>query len=288
MSRKTLIVMISLIALLSAISSLTGILSNSEGDIASYISVYGDPVELYNKGIYKMNSVSVAAQGIASDWITILLGIPVLLLSLRAYVRNSLKGQLVLIGILSYFIYTYTSYVFLWFYNPLFLIYVANMSLSLFATVGLICSMDFMAFGKSIDTSKKTKGYAMVQIIVSLGMGLMWLGVIIPTIQPARAPAILEHYTTLVIQGMDLGIVVPLAFYAGIQLMRKEMVGYFLTPIILTKGIAMLLAIFAMMVNMVLNDVNVGWFQLNIIPVFCISFAAAMYSYLNNVVRAVP
>lgn len=284
MSKRTIVILVIFIALLSTITSLMGVFSNNVGTLSVTTSVFDQSVELYGKGIYKMNSVSVAAQGIASDWVTMLFGIPVLILSMLHYRRGSLKGYLLLIGIISYFLYTYMSYVFLWFYNPLFLLYVVLMSLTLFALGGLIFAFDFESFKRTIPVEKKLKGYAFVQWIVGGGIGFMWLGLIVPTTIKGTVPQVLEHYTTLVIQGMDLGIVVPLAIYSGYKLLRKETIGYFLTPIILTKGATMLLAIFAMIINMLINGVVVSPIQLVMIPSFFLLFTWALFQYFKIII----
>jgi hypothetical protein len=62
----------------------------------------------------------------------------------------------------------------------------------------------------------------------------MWLGRIIPSYNN-KIVAGLEHYTTLVIQALDLGFIVPVAIISGILLIKNNSLGYLLAPIIIIK-----------------------------------------------------
>ena len=283
MSKNTISFITVGIIILSIMASLVGIMSNEPSPVESFDSIFENRIEVYRKGIYAMNSVSVAAQGIASDWVIMLVGVPGLILSFLAYRKEKIKGQLIFIGILSFFFYTYMSYVFLWFYNELFLVYVALMSMSAFAIAGVFATMDLNYFKKSINRKKTIIGYAIIQIVVAAGIGLMWLGTIVPNLIAGTQPHILEHYTTLVIQAMDLGIVIPIAFYSSFKLLKKETIGYLLSPIILIKGMTMLLAIFAMLLNMLNHGVEVAAGQLLIFPIFCLLFALGIWHYMISI-----
>ena len=78
------------------------------------------------------------------------------------------------------------------------------------------------------------------QLFIGFAIGMLWLGKLAPSIFDSKVPVGLEHYSTLVIQGMDLGIVVPTAFVSGILLIKKKAFGYLLSCVIIVKGITML------------------------------------------------
>lgn len=50
-----------------------------------------------------------------------------------------------------------------------------------------------------------------------------------------QRPAVLETYTTMVVQALDQGIVVPLAFLTGVLLLKGNAGGYALASIVLIK-----------------------------------------------------
>lgn len=248
-NKITIIALSLLIALLSSIACLIGLISDSPGEPARFTSVHGQEVELYGKGIYKNDSVSVVAQGKAQDGVT--LG-AVLVLAAAAIVlgkRETLRLRLLLCGVTGYFLYSFISYVFLWNLNPLFLIYVAIMSLSFFSFLLQMKSLSPEEVKGAFSEKTPVRFFGFFQIILAAIILLMWLKLIMPVFT-GGTPEMLEHYTTLVIQGMDLGFVAPLAFLSGLWILRRKPWGYLLTAIVMIKGASMFLAIFAMIVNM--------------------------------------
>ncbi len=71
--------------------------------------------------MYHYDTHSAAAQEQAQDLVTLLVGLPLLVVSARLAMRGSLRGQVLLAGTLGYFLYTYTWIAFGSAYNPLFL-----------------------------------------------------------------------------------------------------------------------------------------------------------------------
>lgn len=266
--------LVAIIILLSIIVSLVGIFSKGGPGTYSFIAITGEEVSIYGIGIYAYDSVSVASQGIASDVITLLLGVPLLILSLVLWHKGSFRGTLLLTGTLGYFLYTYTSYVFLWMYNPLFILYVVLMSSSLFTFIIMMMSMDYHHITDYFSPKLSIKLYTTYQYLIGGFIFLLWMGKIIPTITQGATPVGLEHYTTLVIQGMDLGIIVPVAILSATLLLKKKPMGYVITSVVLVKGFTMLLAISGMMINMMIHDVDmeliptIMFFTLAVISIF--------------------
>ncbi|HZW04587.1 MAG TPA: hypothetical protein VFF68_11715, partial [Anaerolineaceae bacterium] len=60
----------------------------------------------------------------------------------------------------------------------------------------------------------------------------------------------LENTTTLVIQALDLGLIVPLTLLAAVLLLRRSVWGYLLASVAVLKIITMGLAVSAMAINM--------------------------------------
>jgi hypothetical protein len=256
-AKKSIIIMTLLIAVLSVISSSVGIFTSEIVNISEFTSVNQQVVELYARGIYFRDSVSIALQGIASDYVTLFLAIPWLLVSLVYYQKGSFIGKIMLTGLSGYFLYTYTSYTFLWMYNPLFLIYVALMSLSLFNTVILFSSFDLKYLLKNHFQQFPRKRVAYFEIVIGVMIAMLWLQMIITGLVNNAVPVEVEHYTTLVIQGMDLGLLLPLSIVSGILLLKKVEIGYLLSFVLLVKSVMMLLAINAMSINQLINGLEV-------------------------------
>lgn len=282
-NQKAIIGLTIVIIIFSAISSGVGILTNEPGDLTHATTVHGEAIELYGKGIYKLDSVSVAAQGIANDMMVLVMGIPLLAASLYLTVKGSFKGKLLLTGTLAFFLYTYMSYAFLWMYNAMFSVYVILMSASFFAFLLMMMSFDISSMKAQFSDKLPVKWIGGFQIFVAVSIGMLWIGKIAEGFQKGGVPVGLEHYTTLVIQGMDLGFVVPCAFLSGILLIRRNNWGYLLSSVILLKGITMLTALSAMIISMAMHGVTLGLVEVLMFPTFNVVAVFALFVLIKNI-----
>ena len=280
--KKSISILVCLIAILSLAASLLGLFSTGGPGVHAFRTINDQVVQIYGLGLYQNDSVAIAAQGIASDLVTLVMGIPLLLASLCYAVKNSFRGRQLLAGTLGYFLYTYTSYTFYWMYNRFFLVYIALMSLSLFAFILSMMSFDIENIGAYFSPKLPVKFLGGFQIFIAIAIGMMWLGMITPSIVEGKVPAGLEHYTTLVIQGMDLGFVVPAAILSGVLLIKKKPFGYLLSSVILIKGITMLTAISAMILNQALNNVTMSIAEVVMFPAFNVIAIATLVVLLKN------
>jgi hypothetical protein len=139
-------------------------------------------------------------------------------------------------------------------YNALFLVYVALFTLSLHAFILSMLSFDLKRLPERFSERLPHKWIAALLFFVGGFLLIAWLGRIVPPLWNGTIPA-LENTTTLVIQAMDLGLVVPLAILAAILLLRDNAWGYLLTSVALMKGITMGLAVSSMAINMALRGV---------------------------------
>lgn len=281
--KNTISLLVIIIAILSSLTSGYGIFSdqgNGEYDIQSF---RGETVTIYGKGIYQNDSVTIAAQGQAQDVVTIILGIPLLLISLYFTRKGSLKGKLLLTGTLGYFLYAYISYTFLCMYNPLFLVYVILMSASFFAFTLSMMSFDVEALSSAFDKKLPVQFIGGFQIFISVTIGMLWLGKIVPSLVNDTTPLGLEHYTTLVIQGMDLGFIVPAAFISGVLIIKRKPFGYLLSSVIMIKGITMLTAITAMIIGQAIAGVQMNFVEMMIFPVFNVVAIYTVFLLIKNI-----
>ena len=279
---KTIKYLIVTILILATFTSIIGLFSDRGNGSYEYISVGGEIVEIYGKGIYKNDSVSVVAQGKASDLVTLFLAIPLLTFATIFTLKGSLKGRLLLTGTLGYFLYTYMSYSFLWNYNPLFIVYVILMSTSMFAFILSLMSFDLEKVPLMFKDRLPIRFLAGFQFFIAIMLGLLWLGKLMPTILNGAIPVGLEHYTTLVIQAMDLGFIVPMAIISGVLLLKRKPFGYLFTSIIIIKAITMLTSITAMMINSYLSGVTVNYLEVLIFAAFNLLAIVAFIILMKN------
>ncbi|MCR3760175.1 hypothetical protein KYB31_14445 [Clostridium felsineum] len=276
-------ILVIFILVLSLFASIIGIFSTGEGRMHTIISLYGQKIILYGKGIYKNDSVSVATQGIAQDMVTVILGIPLLIVSLIFYRKKSLRGHLFLCGTLAYFLYTYTSYTFLWMYNSLFLIYVSLMSISFFAFVLTIITVDMKNLPKYFSEKFPVKCFGIFYIFLGVLISFLWLQRILQPLITNTIPISLEQYTTLPIQALDLAFVVPLSIIAGIFIIKQKSLGYLLSSIITIKGVTMFTSITAMIVSEIISGIKLSIIEILVFPLFNLAIIYLAFSLMKNI-----
>lgn len=273
--KNSISLLVMLVTILSIFAASYAIYSNQGQGDYEYKSIFGETVSIYGKGLYQHDSVSMAAQAIAQDYVTFFLGVPLLLLSLYLYRKGLLKGSMLLTGTLGYFLYTYASYSFLSMYNSMFLIYVALMSASFFAFTLMMMSYDVKKLPLYFSAKMPVKFLGGFLLFVSFVFGMMWTGKLGFPLLNNAPPADLQHYTTFVIQALDLGFVVPVGLLAGILIIMRKPFGYLLAPVIIIKEITLLTALTSMIFLQIKAGVEIGYLIVwsvilfNLLVIFC-------------------
>jgi len=281
--KKSISVLVICIIIAALAACMAGLLLNGGTGQFDFKSINGESVKINGIGLYKNDSIAAVAQGKASDFVTAFIGIPLLIISLYFTNKGSIRGRLMLTGTLGYFLYTYMSYTFLWMYNPFFIVYTILLALSLYAFVLCLMSFDVEKMPFVFKKGLPVKFLGGFQLLVGFGIGMLWLGKIAPSIMEGKVPVGLEHYTTLVIQGMDLGIVVPTAFLSGILLIKRKPFGYLLSSVIIIKGFTMLTCISAMIINQALNRVVMNIVEVIAFPAFNLLAIICLALLMRNV-----
>jgi len=220
----------SIIIILAVVAASMGSFSTGGPGPYNIETVRGKTVTVYGIGLYKHMSQDVAPQGIAQDYVTLLVAVPLLLLSLIWARRGSLKGRFLLAGTLGYFLVTYLFYLVMGMYNVLFLVYVALLGTSFFAFAKTLLSFDLSNIAERFSESTPVKFIGGFLIFNSIAIGLMWLQVVVrPLLDGSVIPGQVEHYTTLIVQGLHLGLLLPLSFVSGVLFIKRTPFGYLLT-----------------------------------------------------------
>ncbi|WP_244440872.1 hypothetical protein [Neobacillus jeddahensis] len=281
--KKSIGILVFIIAVLSLVVTLYAIFSNQGAGEYKYKSIFGETVSIYGKGLYQHDSVTMATQALAQDYVTLVLGIPLLLVSLNIARKGLLKGKLLLTGTLGYFLYTYTSYSFLAMYNSMFLIYILLMSASFFAFTLMMISFDIPSLPQYFKKRFPAKFIGVFLLTVSCLFTLMWLGKIIVPLLHHSQPDGLEHYTTLTIQALDLGIVVPVSFLSGFLLIKRKPFGYLLATVITMKEVTLLTALTAMIFLQIKAGIHISPAVITLVLLLNIIILYIMFIIMKNV-----
>jgi hypothetical protein len=231
------------------------ILSGLAGLLAAVAAAAG----LIHPELYERDSTSMAAQAVGQDLVTLVVAVPLLFLSAALAWRGSVRGRLLWLGALAYFLYTYTVALFGLRFNPLFLVYVAIFSASLYGLILGLRSLDVEELKGNFSPKTPRKTAATCIIFFSAAFALIWLkGIVPPMLTGSYPEKLLSEAPTLVVQILDLGVLIPLGIATGILLFRDRPWGYALVAILLVKFTALALAIMSMMIFMGRAGVSVS------------------------------
>lgn len=249
--------MVYAIALLSLFATVTGIFSKQGPGPSVYKSVRGHEITLYGHGVYHQMSAEVAPQGIAQDVITLFAGIPLLLISLYMFRKGSLKGKILLAGTLGYFLVTYLFYTLMAMYNSLFLVWLIILSFSFYGFLiafSNISANELFKLSEEKFPYKSTGGFLMFS---GIAISLLWLSIILPSTIHGTVPIETEHYTTLVVQALDLSILLPASFIAGLYTWKKKAYGFKLSSVYIVFLSILMTALTAKVIAMATLGYNV-------------------------------
>lgn len=213
---------------LALVASLAGLLWPGAGDPVPFTTTRGQTVLLYGQGLYRHDTLFSAGAFKGSDLLVLGVVLPLLLVSLLSSRRGSLRGALLLAGALSYLLYNGASMAFGAAFNPLFLVYVALFSTSLFAFIAALSGIDRAALARQIDPRLPHRAAAAVLLIVGPGTAALWLAEMVGALLAGEVPAGLGSYTTLFTHGLDIAVIAPASVLAGVLLLRHHPLGYVL------------------------------------------------------------
>lgn len=271
--RPISIIVISIVVL-AGMASFCGIFLNFGDGRFMHQSIRGQSVEVYGKGLYQHMPADVAVQGIAQDYVTLFIAIPILLVSLMGYRKKSVRSHYLLSGVLGYFFVTYLFYTAMGMYNILFLVYVTLLGLSFF---GLFISTRSLEYLRNYRFSEKipAKAIGVFLMVNAVAIAFLWLSIVVPPlIDGTIYPAELNHFTTLIVQGFDLGLLLPISFVIGYLIYKKKKQGYLYSTIYLGFLSLLMTALTAKIIAMAINGINVIPIifiipSFNLITVFC-------------------
>lgn len=246
----------SLIVGLALIAAGVGLLSQPGGSTFSFTTVRGVTVQVYGQGWYRLDTPIAAVGFMAADVVTLILAIPLLVISTLSYRRGSLKGGFLLSGTLAYFLYNYGSLAFGSTYTNLFLVYVAIFSASLFGLILVLTSFDVPALPAHYSTRLPRRGISLFLIVSGVILLLVWLVLsILPALFQGTAPLEVAFYTTFITAAVDIGIVAPVLIAAGVLLRRRAPIGYLLAPLLLVFTVTLGLNLTAAGIAQILTGV---------------------------------
>ena len=235
MKRSNVVIWLSsLIVLLALVAAGTGLLYQDKGSPFSFATIRGETVLIYGQSWYHYDTPITAVGFKAADAITLVLAIPLLIVSTILYSRGLLRGGLLLTGVLAYFLYNYGSMAIGAAYNNLFLVYIAIFSASFFGLVLTLMSFDIAELPSHFSSHLPRRGISIFLIVSGIILLFVWLGLsVLPAFLQGKVPAEASYYTTFTTGVIDMALVAPALIVVGLLLLRRAPLGYLLTSTML-------------------------------------------------------
>ncbi len=214
------------IAALAVITAVAGLspLPWFEPGPASFVSVRGQDVELFGHGLYRFDSLLAGAGHRGADAITLLIAVPALLLSARALATGSLRGGLLFLGTLTWFLYAFGGLALgVAAYNEMFLPYVALFGLSLFAFIATFRQLEPELERRA---EARVKGLAVFMGVSAVATFVIWMLDPLTALLSGTLPVALAGYSTLFTYALDISVIAPAAAIATVGLLRRRAWAY--------------------------------------------------------------
>jgi hypothetical protein len=190
----------------------------------AFLMVVASVVGLFIDGLYRDGPwAREALRG--GDLTTLLLAAPVLMWSLILSIRGSRPAQAAWIGALAYGIYNYAYYVFGAAFNDIFLLHIALLTLSIWATALAVASLDVGAVAGAFRVGRVARWIGGFLVLVGVILGGLWVFLAIRFAVTGELMADIPADGIHLVFAIDLSLLVPALVVAGVLLWRRTRVG---------------------------------------------------------------
>ena len=197
-----------------------GLFWTTEGAVYPFTTIHGATVDIYGRGVYATDTVFKSGANRGGDVTTLVLAAPVLLLALLYYRRGSIRGAIVLLAALTHFLYVYATLALGAAYNALFLVYVAIFGCSFYAWLLLLFAL--LPVTSRFAPTLPARGIGVFLLVCGLLTSFLWLEPLLSALARGAVPALLGPNTTMITEALDLALVVPACYVAGVLLLRRD------------------------------------------------------------------
>ena len=272
------------VALLAAVAAALGVFARGDGPYETVTSVRGVTYAMATSGVYAYNAQRIVSEGIGWDVFTLFVAVPADVRSGGLRRRGSFRGRLFALGLFGYFFYQYLEYAMTWAFGPLFPLFILIFGASLVGLVWFGANVAGDGIADRFGEDFPGRPFAVVSILMAVLLVVMWTGRIAAGLAGDLETAGLQGETTLVVQALDLGFVVPTALLIAALAWRRTAIGHALASVFVVTSIAMSAAIVAMLGS---AGVVEGSFELPPILIFG-AFLAVMLVLAVRMYRPTP
>ena len=246
--RSPLAALAAAVALLAGVAAALGVFARGDGSFVTVTSARGEVYEMATTGVYANNALQVVAEGVGWDVFTLVVAAPALLLAAIGVWRGSSRAALLATGLLGYVLYNHLEYAVTWAFGPLFPLFVILFAASMAGLIGFGALLAAEGIGHRFSERFPRRSWAALSIGMSVLLTVMWAGRIVDALASDASPQ-LHGETTMTVQALDLGLVVPISLIIAVAALRRHPAGLAAAASFSVTFVAMAAAIAAMMVS---------------------------------------
>jgi hypothetical protein len=243
-------------AILAVFASAVGLFTGGGGGPFTFVNIHGHTVQMYGSGLYQNDSLMTGAGLRGADAVTLFIFIPLLVWAIYLTGRNSLRGKLLLVCGLTYFLYNSLSMAFSATYNSMFLVYIAMLTTSLFGLILAYLAIDYTSLLQATRQGFPFMGISRFLFISGVILFLMWASDVFINLIQQTIPPLVMSYTTIVTYVLDLGIIVPSVLLGGFLVARRDPIGIPLSASMLFLCAAIGISIIAQTISQILAGMH--------------------------------
>jgi hypothetical protein len=226
-------------------------------------------------------------QGIGQDMVDLFIIVPVLILSGISTYLNKRISFFIFGGTLLYISYSYAIYCFGLHFNYLFLVYCFTLGLSVYSFIYFLSVLPKNMIKSRFDDKAPVKLPGAILIFIALLFYFLWLSEIVPAVIQNKTPKSLTGTGLLTnpVHVLDISLFLPGLVMTSIFLLKRNPLGYLLTPVMLVFCTLMAINIAGLVVIMKLNALTDSFFvaeMMGLLAVICIFFLFAFLSHLKK------
>ncbi|MFP3712616.1 hypothetical protein [Puerhibacterium sp. TATVAM-FAB25] len=227
------------LAVVAAAAAAVGLFASGGPGPHEVVTARGESVDVYGTGLYRHDSWLLGVGNRGTDAVTLFLEVPALLVALSAYRRRSVRGTVVLVGVLGWLLYYYASMSLYTAYHRLFGLSVLAFGLALFAAPLALRSVDPARFAAAFPDRPSRR--ALVGYLGGLAAVLTaaWAPPLVAAAVTGAVPARLDVYSTEVTWALDLAVVAPAVAATGWLLHRDAPSGRLAATAMLAVNVAL-------------------------------------------------
>lgn len=246
-ARALIAALCAFVGVAGGVAAALGVFARGDGMFAPATSAVGERYEVAVGGVYAGSSRQLVAEGVGWDAFTLIVAVPLLLVASVLVARGSFRGYLLAAGMLGYFLYMHIEYAVTWAFGPMFPLFIVVYGASLLGIIAVGALIADAGIRDRFDERFPRRSFAGLNIGMALLLTVMWIGRIAEGL--AAETPVLHGDTTMTVQALDLGLVVPIAMVVAIGALRRHSVGMVAAAAFSVTFVTMTTAIAAMIIS---------------------------------------